>query len=237
MTPAKIATLAASIIDVFRSRNDNHNADRFFTTLTLDKDDVDPVVEILARRVLQVRRIASKRKGMEGKFKEILQKYATKHRVGSKWPDWYHPGEQEGSEGMQVPTQFPLEQPHPTTKQHDAGWSDQIEPLGPIGLLIEAAVWNGLVIDQKLRIWQKNEEPIDIIRTPYQGLKVAMKATAARARTSAEWARDTSKKIHVREIDREASQIDPKMTEEERGIVSTAMMGGHPSNAGNCGLQ
>ena len=71
--------------------------------------------------------------------------------------------------------------------------------------MIEAAVWNGLVIDQELRIWQRNEEPIDIIRTPYQGLNVAVKAMAARARTSAEWARDTSKRIHVKEIDREAS--------------------------------
>ena len=53
-----------------------------------------------------------------------------------------------------------------------------------------------------------------------------MKAMAARARTSAEWARDTTKKIYVKEIDREASQVNPKMTEEEKGIVSTAMMGG-----------
>ena len=92
--------------------------------------------------------------------------------------------------------------------------------------MIEAALWNGLVIDQELRIWQQNEEPIDVIRTPYQRLKVAMKAMAARARTSAEWARGTTKKIHVKEIDRAASQVNPKMTEEEKGIVSTAMMGG-----------
>ena len=76
VTPAKIAALAANIIDVFRSKNDNHNADRFFTTLTADKDDVDPVVEIMARRVLQIRRTACKRKGMEAKLKEILNKYA-----------------------------------------------------------------------------------------------------------------------------------------------------------------
>ena len=29
VTPAKIAKLAATVIDVFRSRNNNHNADRF----------------------------------------------------------------------------------------------------------------------------------------------------------------------------------------------------------------
>ena len=71
VTPAKIAALAASIIDVCRSRNDNHNAGRFFTTLTADKDDVDPVVEVMARRVLQVRRTACKMEGVEAKFKEL----------------------------------------------------------------------------------------------------------------------------------------------------------------------
>ena len=32
--------------------------------------------------------------------------------------------------------------------------------------------------------------------------------------------------MHVREIDREASQVNPNMTDEEKGIVRTAMMGG-----------
>ena len=71
--------------------------------------------------------------------------------------------------------------------------------------MIEAAVWNGLVIDQEMRVWQNNEEPIDTLRMPYQSLKVAMKAMGARARTAAEWRRDTSKKILVKEIDREAN--------------------------------
>ncbi len=139
----------------------------------------------MARRVLQVRRTACKMEGMEAKFKEILYKYAKKHSVGDRWPDWYHHVVQVDAEGIQAPRRFPLEQPHPTTNQHEAGWKDQIEPMGPIGLLIEAAVRNGLLIDQELRIWQQNEEPIDVLRTPYQGLKVAIKATAARARTSA----------------------------------------------------
>ena len=211
---------------MFRSKNDNHNADRFFTTLTADKDDVDPVVEILARRVMQVRRTACKRRSMEAKFKDILYKYAQRHKVDGRWPKWFQPTEQGEPKVIQTPKVFPMEQPHPTTKQHEAGWKDQIEPLGPVGLLIEAAVWNGLVIDQEMRLWQRNEEPIDILCTPYQGLKVAVKAMAARARTIAEWRRDTSKKIQAREIDREASQANPKMTDEERGIVSTAMMGG-----------
>ena len=89
---------------------------------------------------------------MEAKFKEILNKYAKRHSVAGRWPEWYHPVEPEDSESIQAPKKFTLEQPHPTTKQQDAWWKDQIEPLGPVGLLIEAAVWNGLVIDQELRV-------------------------------------------------------------------------------------
>ena len=52
---------------------------------------------------------------------------------------------------------------------------------------------------------------------------------AARARSIAEW----NRKHHIntfasglREIDREGSQVNPGMTDEEKGIVRTAMMGG-----------
>ena len=226
VTPAKIAKLAASVIDVFRWKNNNHNADRFFTTLTPDDKDIDPVVEILARRAMQIRRTASKNKGMEAKVKELLLMYATRHSNDDKWPLWFQPGHASEPSTILRPKVFPCEQPHPTTKQHDRGWNDQIDPVGPVGLLVEAAVWNGLVIDCDLRLWQENEEPIDILRTPYQGLKVAVKAMASRARTAAEWRRDTSKKLQVKEIDREASQLSKKLTDQEKGIVSTAMMGG-----------
>ena len=37
IAPAKIASMTAAVIDVFKSRNDNHNADRFFTTIATDK--------------------------------------------------------------------------------------------------------------------------------------------------------------------------------------------------------
>ena len=86
---------------------------------------------------------------------------------------------------------YPLEQPHPTTKQHDTEWKDEIEAMGPVGLLIEAATWSGLKLDADLMLWQSNEEPIDILRMRYQALKVAVQAAAARARSGAEWNRNT----------------------------------------------
>ena len=59
--------------------------------------------------------------------------------------------------------------------------------MGPVGLLIAAISWNGLVIDKDLKIWQHNEEPIDLVNTPYQSLQPQLLMMAARARTIAEW--------------------------------------------------
>ncbi len=83
--------------------------------------------------------------------------------------------------------------------------------MGPIGLLIEAVIWNGLVIDADMKIWQRKEEPIDLLRMPYQSLKPQLLMTAARARSLAEWNRNTSTP-GPREIDRETSQVDPGLT-------------------------
>ena len=134
-----------------------------------------------------------------------------------------HPKDENG---IQRPTSYPNEQPHPSTNQHHPDWRKGMQPLGPLGLLIEMIIWNGLVIDQELRVWQSNEEPIDIVQMPIQSLKVMIQATAARARTRAEWSRGSTKAIGTREIDREASQIDPQMETEKQGYVRTVMMGG-----------
>ena len=107
-------------------------------------------------------------------------------------------------------------------KEHATNWSDGIQAEGPTCLLIEAVVCNGLVIDNDLKIWQRNEEPIDLARTPYQNLQAPLLMMAARARTLAEWAR----KHHVntttrglRGIDKEANQLSTKLTDEEKDIV------------------
>ena len=61
----------AAIIDVFRRRNNSHNTDLFFTTLTGDKNETDPVAQILTRRVLQIMRHACKKKGAADKYKHM----------------------------------------------------------------------------------------------------------------------------------------------------------------------
>ena len=70
-----------------------------------------------------------------------------------------------------VPTVYPIEQPHPSTKAYDPQWDKEIKALGPVGLIIEATIWSGLVLDSSMRIWQQREWPVDIMKTPYQDLK------------------------------------------------------------------
>ena len=167
--------LVAAVIDVFKSRNNNLNAKQFFSTLTRSKNDRDPVAQIVARRVMQIRRTACKKAIAEERFKNLLKIHATKHKRGGQLPKWYW-DQSQNDDGKDEA--YPNAQPHPSTNEHDLEWSDDISPLGPIGLLIESVVWHGMRIDDELRIWQRKEEPISIMKVPYQNLKpLILKAT------------------------------------------------------------
>ena len=118
---------------MFRGKNTNRNIDRFFTTLTDDAKDLDPVVQIYGRRALQARRTCCKNKEAEMRIRETIVKYATRHRRGEAWPTWYYDEERENAGG---PATFPQPQPHPSTKDHSEDWDKDIDALGPVGLLI-----------------------------------------------------------------------------------------------------
>jgi hypothetical protein len=100
--------------------------------------------------------------------------------------------------------------------------------MGPTGLLIKSVLWHGMKIDEDLKLWQKNEPPIDVVTTPFQALKPLILQAAARARTRAEKARDTSDLLATEflEIDKELTQVAKGLSEEEKGFVMTSMMGG-----------
>ena len=74
------------------------------------------------------------------------------HKRGKQWPKWYR-GSDVDCNGNDQP--YPNEQPHPSTNDYDTDWNDEIDPIGPVGLLIESIVWHGMKIDDDLRIWQK----------------------------------------------------------------------------------
>ena len=130
-----------------------------------------------------------KRDKAEARFKRSLNKYATKFKdAKGRWPSWYYPTDQEAS-GRTF--EYPPEQPQPSTKEHSQHWDQDIAPVGPIGLLIEAALWDGMALDDQLTLRQQAEQPIDILKVPYQSLKMLTLQAAAIARSRAEWNRNT----------------------------------------------
>lgn len=104
---------------------------------------------------------------------------------------------------------------------------DESQSYGPVGLIIKAVIWHGMKIDKRFNIWQDNEEPIDISKTPYQFLQALVVQTAARARTKAAWQYKHDPKLRfLRGIDKQAFTIDKKLTKEEKGILRTHVSGG-----------
>ena len=145
------------------------------------------------------------------------------HKNGDKRPTWYL---HDDVDPTCKPSQYPPPQPHPSTKDFDKDWGLEIDPQGPVGLFIESIVWNGLVVDDKFRIWQPNEQPVDILAMPFQNLKKQVYMLSTRARTRDEWARVASIKIAgLREIDRDVAAINPKLTGEEQAMVRTVISG------------
>ena len=94
--------------------------------------------------------------------------------------------------------------------------------------MVESVLWHGMAIDGDLKLWQKNEPPIDILTMPYQSLKPMVLQAAARARTRAEWYRNTGNMLskEILEIDRGLSQVCKNLDEVEQGMIRTSLMGG-----------
>ena len=91
---AKIAKLSIKIIDIFRSRNDDHNVDFFFSSMATDKCELDPMAQILSRRVMQVRRACAKNQDVLKRCKRIIAKYVDDNTNNDVLPSWYHAAEE-----------------------------------------------------------------------------------------------------------------------------------------------
>ena len=84
-------------------------------------------------------------------------------------------------------------------------------------------------IDDDLRIWQRNEEPLSILLVPYQSLQPLVLKAAGRARNRGEWQRGASSKRSRMplEIDNDLSCVANNMDDEAKGIIRMVQMGGN----------
>ena len=97
-------------------------------TLTNDKKELDPMIEIFAGRVMQLRRTICKQKGMAKRYKDLLEKCADNNKKNGKWPVWYQEIHRRNESQNQRPMTYPCEQPHPSTNQHDSEWRMGMQP-------------------------------------------------------------------------------------------------------------
>jgi len=175
-----IAQMSAAVIDVFRSKNDMHNADWFYASDFDDDKDIDPNSHLLCRRALQLRRCYCKQERSLEKYQAILRRYVRSSK--QQPPVWYHDIEEHG---IKAPETFPTPQQHPSRKSTNENWKMDLMEEGPIGLLILAALRAGLKIDNQFCIWQQKEEPVDVLNIPYQCLQPQLLQMLARTRTRA----------------------------------------------------
>ena len=136
------------MIYVFKSKNNNHTANQFFSTITASKNDLDPLAHMFVRKGDAGKRDCLQEKGHSRKVQNILVTYASNHKRNGKWPRWYRHEDQADEAGEEI---YPDEQLHPSTGEHDENWDEDICSIGRIGLLIESAVWHGMKFDGNFR--------------------------------------------------------------------------------------
>jgi hypothetical protein len=222
----EVAQMSVAVIDVYRSRNNKHDADSFYATNGSEAKDIDPNSQILSRRVMQIRRNYCKQGSKVHQSQAIMRRYVRESK--QQPPVWYHDLEKMGNKPPEI---FPTPQQHPSKNSTEENWAMGLEEQGPIGLLILAALRAGVKIDTVFKLWQQKEEPVDIFHTPYQSLQPQIIQMLARARTSAAWkACDKPRLNGLREIDPIATRINNKIDEEDKGLIKTINMGGGMTN-------
>ena len=132
ITESMTAKISAAVMDVYRSRNDIHDADWFYTAASNGSGkELDPVVQILTRRCMEFRRAICKRPGTMAKAQAIIASYVESRPDAHKWfvgPATEIKGNAHG---------YCKPQQHPSRGTGDT-WKRQVDAKGPIGLLIQS---------------------------------------------------------------------------------------------------
>ena len=128
LSERQLASISAAVIDVFAGRNDNHDADWFYATQSIG-GDLDPTVQVLLRRALELRRCVCKRPQDEHMLKHIVQLYVEEAKRKHTPQEWYC-GRAERSD--EVHNDFPEPAPHPS-KGQVATWKKESPCKGTRG--------------------------------------------------------------------------------------------------------
>ena len=190
---AAILKLSSTIANALTYTTKRRSVDLTFA-IASGKTDLDPDVEVYARRVVLMRRVIGGDKDMKRMADEIMQEYARKGESG------IYKGDRQLSEKVVGGS--------PTTPQR-SNLRKQCNPQGPVGVLLETIHLQASTLDKDYSIKQWNQPNIHILQSPYQHLKPLIRRAAKRNRTTA--AEDTrAEHMNLKEIDTFASKADSK---------------------------
>lgn len=165
----KVNHLAAVVMDVFRSRNDLHNGDWFFSyvsrrsTATLHQESPPSPQNHLKKRGGEI----SAREPPTALREEHHPTTTGVPRQSPRQPTTNHISDDAPHNGNQQQSRRPPGRPH--------RWEDD----RPLYLI------RPLARPQYRYTWQTNEVALDLIQTPFQALQPLLTQTVARARTQA----------------------------------------------------
>ena len=207
----------------FGEKNNAHNVDWFFTTHVDGDIELDPYTHVFVNRAMQLRRMADKKISNITIFKANLSSYS---KQAFKTPAFF---DNHGGDATPTYEDFPRPKFRRGDEHRLPKYDNLNQPQGPVGLLLESVAWNGMLLDKDFRIWQHDEEPLDILQTPYQHLKTLLTQAASRARTQAEYYRGKYKTDQLLEIDIETTNCCKGMDDEAKAITKTINAGGDMS--------
>ena len=219
ITEVMTARISAAVIDVFRHKNDIHDADWFYTMISNGAiNELDPSIQIMIRRCLELRRAICKRPKTKAKAQLIVDKYIQGSAAATRWY------EDEPSRVSEKEKEYEVPMQHPSSGTNDS-WKKQIKAKGPIGLLIQSIFRTGAKVTKDFIICKPKEQAVSIPSVPFQYLKELVTGIGRRARTEAGRGMKYSK-IALKEIDCDATKRSGKLSSEEEGILKTIQMGG-----------
>ena len=218
ITEAMAARISAAVIDVFRHKNDFHDADWFYTMISNGAtSELGPIIQILLRRCLEFRRAICKRPRSLARAQIILEKYIQNDTNAGRW----HEDEPSRVDAKEKEYGGPML--HQSSDTSDT-WKHQMKAKGPIGFLLQSIFRAGAKMTKDFIICKPKEQTVSLINVPFQYLKDLVIGIGRRAMTQAGRGANHFK-LALKEIDCDATKRSEKLSEEEEGILKTIQMG------------
>ena len=145
------------------------NSNAMVFSISSRGEDLDPHIELFARRYTMARRMEAKWTWVRAAITRIHKSYALQNLNGTN----VHPDA--------LKQLLPAPPPADGNKRP---WEPNVQIRGPIGHIIAYTHCMAAAVDANLCIFQKDEEPLPTLEVPWQHLKPLVKDIGIRARNS-----------------------------------------------------